>query len=98
MRRGADYILRLKPWSVSAFAVALLAVVLAAFLQGVLASPLGSSLHFVGFYPAILVVSLFAGIPAGAFAATLVIPGTSNISDLSDFCSPLWGIRSDSIP
>jgi K+-sensing histidine kinase KdpD len=74
MRRGAGYILRLRPWSVSAFAMALLAVVLAAFLQGVLASSLGSTLHFVGFYPAILVVSLFAGIPAGVFAATLTIP------------------------
>jgi K+-sensing histidine kinase KdpD len=74
MRKGADYILRLRPWSVSAFTVALLAVVLAAFLQGLLASSLGSTLHFVTFYPAILVASLFSGIPAGAFAATLTIP------------------------
>ena len=74
MRKGADYILRLRPWSVSAFAVALLAVVLAAFLQGVLASSLGSTLHFGTFYPAILLASLFAGIPAGAFAVTLTIP------------------------
>ena len=71
---GADYILRLRPWSVPAFAVALLAVALAAFLQRVLASSLGSPLHFVTFYPAILVASLFAGIPAGAFAAALTIP------------------------
>jgi Domain of unknown function (DUF4118) len=74
MRKGAGYMLRLRPWSVSAFAVALLAVVLAALLQGVLASSLGSPLHFVTFYPAILAASLFAGIPAGAFAVALTIP------------------------
>jgi hypothetical protein len=49
-------------------------VVLAAMLQGVLASSLGRTLHFVTFYPAILGASLLAGAPAGAFAATLTIP------------------------
>ena len=74
MHKNADDILRLRPWSISAFMVALLAVASAAILQGIIASSLGRSLHFAAFYPAILLASLLAGTPAGAFAATLTIP------------------------
>jgi K+-sensing histidine kinase KdpD len=69
----ANYLFRLKPWSLSAFALALLALLLATTMQAVLTS-FGSTLQFVTFFPAILVASLLAGAPAGIFAATLTIP------------------------
>jgi K+-sensing histidine kinase KdpD len=73
MRKSTDYLLRLRPWSLSAFAAALLTVVVAASLQKVLAS-FGTNLYFAGFLPAILVASLLAGAPAGTFAALVTIP------------------------
>jgi K+-sensing histidine kinase KdpD len=36
--------------------------------------PFGTTLYFVAFVPAILVVSLLGGAPAGTFAALLTIP------------------------
>jgi hypothetical protein len=73
MRNRADYILKLKPWSLSAFMAAFLAVVFAATMQEVLAS-FGATLHFAAFFPAILMASLLGGAPAGIFAAVLAIP------------------------
>ena len=73
MRKSTDCLLGLKPWSLSAFVVALLAVVVAATTQEAL-TLLGATLHFAAFLPAILAASLLAGVPAGAFAATLTIP------------------------
>lgn len=73
MRKNTDYLLKLRPWSLSAFAMALLAVALAAALQETFAS-FGTTLYFATFFPAILAASLLAGAPAGAFAATLTIP------------------------
>lgn len=73
MRKSTDCLLGLKPWSLSAFVVALLAVVVAAAMQEVF-TLLGATLHFATFLPAILAASLLAGVPAGAFAATLTIP------------------------
>jgi K+-sensing histidine kinase KdpD len=70
---NTGYLFRLKPWSLSAFALALLALLLAATMQAVLTS-FGSTLQFATFFPAILVASLLAGAPAGIFAAALTIP------------------------
>jgi K+-sensing histidine kinase KdpD len=73
MRSNSDYLFKLKPWSLSAFALALLVVLLAATMQAILTS-FGSTLQFAAFFPAILVASLLAGVPAGIFAAALTIP------------------------
>ena len=73
MRNSADYILKLKPWSISTFMAAFLAVAVAATMQQVLAS-FGATLYFAAFFPAILMASLLGGAPAGVFAAMLAIP------------------------
>ena len=66
-----DYSLR--PWSLSAFAIALSAVVVAATMQEIAVS-LGTSLCFAAFIPAILVAGLLGGVPAGTFAVLVTIP------------------------
>jgi K+-sensing histidine kinase KdpD len=71
MRRGAEYILRVRP--VSAFVAALLVIALAAALQEVLVLS-GSTQYFATFFPAILIASLLGGALAGAFSAALTIP------------------------
>jgi len=73
MRARTDYLLRLRPWSLSAFAAALLAIFVAAAMQEIAVS-LGTSLYFAVFIPAILVASLLAGIPAGIFGVLVTIP------------------------
>jgi K+-sensing histidine kinase KdpD len=73
VRKGTDFLLRLRPWSPSAFAVALFATIAASIVQEAVAS-LGVALHFASFFLAIVVVSLFAGAPAGWCAAALAIP------------------------
>ena len=73
MRKGANLILSLRPWSPTAFAVALLAVIVASIVQEMLAS-LGVVLQFASFFLATIVVSLLAGTPAGSCAAALAIP------------------------
>jgi K+-sensing histidine kinase KdpD len=73
MRHRTDYLLRLQPWSPVTFAAAGAAVVFAATLQEVVAT-FGITPYFAGFIPAILVVSLLGGAPAGTFAAVLTIP------------------------
>ncbi|MGH6714077.1 MAG: DUF4118 domain-containing protein [Bradyrhizobium sp.] len=72
MRRHTDYLLR--PWSLSAFAAAFVAVVFAATMQEVFALSFGATLYFFGFVPAILLASLLGGAPAGTFAVLLTIP------------------------
>ena len=74
MRRGTDYLLRLRPWSLSAFAAAFVAVAFAATMQEVLTSSFGTTLYFLAFVPAVAVASLLAGAPAGTFATLLTIP------------------------
>ena len=71
MRRGAEYILKVRP--VSAFSATLLVVALAAATQEVLVL-FGSTLCFATFFPAILVASLLGGAAAGAFATAVTIP------------------------
>jgi K+-sensing histidine kinase KdpD len=73
MRNNRDYLFRVKPWSLSAFALALLALLIATTTQAILAS-FGTTLYFATFFPAILAASLLAGRPAGIFAAALTIP------------------------
>lgn len=68
-----DVILRVRPWSPSAFLAAVLAIVLAASVQELFVF-LGVKLYFASFFPAILVASLVAGAPAGVFATLLTIP------------------------
>lgn len=73
MRHRTDYLPRFRPWSPATFAAAAAAVVFAATLQEIVAS-FGITPYFAGFVPAILVVSLLGGAPAGTFAALLSIP------------------------
>jgi K+-sensing histidine kinase KdpD len=73
MRVRTDYLLRLRPWSLSAFGAAFMAVMFAATTQEVITS-FGATPYFAGFVPAILVASLLGGAPAGTFAAVLTIP------------------------
>lgn len=68
-----DVILKVRPWSPSAFLAAMLAIVLAASVQEMFAV-FGAKLHFATFLPAILLASLVAGPPAGIFATMLTIP------------------------
>jgi K+-sensing histidine kinase KdpD len=60
--------LRLNPWSPQALLVALLGIVLAVAIRTALAS-FGVDLYFAPFFPAILLASLIAGVPAGIFTA-----------------------------
>jgi K+-sensing histidine kinase KdpD len=73
MRARPDYLLKLRPWSLSAFAAAFMAVMFAATLQEIITS-FGTAPYFAGFVPAILVAGLLGGAPAGTFAAALSIP------------------------
>jgi len=73
MRQRTDYLPRLQPWSPATFAAAVAAVVFAATLQEIVAT-FGIAPYFAGFVPAILIVSLVGGVPAGIFAAALTIP------------------------
>jgi K+-sensing histidine kinase KdpD len=73
MRYRTGYLPRLQPWSPATFAAAGAAVVFAASLQE-LVTTFGITPYFAGFIPAILIVSLLGGAPAGIFAALLTIP------------------------
>jgi K+-sensing histidine kinase KdpD len=73
MRTRTDYLLLLRPWSLPAFGAAFLAVIFATTMQEILAS-FGTTPYFAAFVPAILVVSLLGGAPAGTFAAFITIP------------------------
>src|ERR1700753_1883319 len=53
MRKNTDYLFRLKPWSLSAFALALFALLIATTTQAILAS-FGTTFYFATFFPAIL--------------------------------------------
>jgi len=66
-------ILRVRPWSPSAFLAALLAIALAASIQEMFAV-FGAKFYFAAFFPAILAASLLAGAPSGIFATLLTIP------------------------
>lgn len=71
--RTTHRMLRLKPWSPSAFLVALTVVAAAVGLRELLNS-FGATLYFATFLPGVLLASLVAGIPAGACATLLSVP------------------------
>ena len=73
MRARTEYILRLRPWSPRAFLSAMAILALAASIQEMFAI-LGMPLVFAVFFPAILLASLVAGVPAGIFAMLLTVP------------------------
>ena len=73
MRVEPNYIVRLRPWSLPALLVALLAIGAATAARMILAS-LGLPFYFATFFPAVLAAGLIAGAPAGAFTAVLAIP------------------------
>ncbi|WP_024507054.1 DUF4118 domain-containing protein [Bradyrhizobium sp. ARR65] len=64
---------KLKPWSPAAFLTALSVLAVAIGLR-MLFDCLGATLYFATFFPAVLLASLLAGVPAGACAALLSIP------------------------
>src|SRR5215471_15296694 len=66
-------ILRVRPWSASAFVAAVVAIVLAASIQEMFAL-FGAKFYFAAFFPAILIASMLAGAPAGILATLLTIP------------------------
>src|ERR1700745_1498374 len=66
-------ILRVRPWSPSAFFAAAAAILPAGTVQEMFVI-LGAKLYFASFFPAILVASLLLGAPAGIFATLLTIP------------------------
>jgi len=84
-----DFWLRLKPWSLPALLVAIAGLGVAIALRMALAS-LGLPLYFSTFIPVILVISLLAGAPAGAFTAlsAVVIVWRAFIPPVFEF-SPL---------
>jgi hypothetical protein len=69
-----EFLLRIGPRSPIAFAVALLAALAAIFIQETTAALLGTELYFAAFFPAIVLVSLFAGVPAGTSTTAITIP------------------------
>ena len=66
-------ILKLNPWSFPALLIALSGLVTGIGLR-VLFEFLGATLYFATFFPVVLLASILAGVPAGAFAALLTIP------------------------
>ena len=66
-------ILKLNPWSFPAFLIALSGLAAAIGLR-VLFEFLGATFYFATFFPAVLLASILAGVPAGAFAALVTIP------------------------
>jgi K+-sensing histidine kinase KdpD len=61
-----EYWLRLRPWSLAALSVAMVALA-AAIVTRVVLAEFGMSLYFATFLPAILFTALLAGVPAAAF-------------------------------
>ena len=72
MRTRTEYLLKLRPRSLSAFAAAFIAVMFAATMQEIIAS-FGTTPYFAGFVPAIQWQPARSA-PAGTFAAALSIP------------------------
>ena len=70
---GSQLAFGLRPWSASAFSLAL-SLLAAAILARIFLSQLGVNFYFGTFLPAILAAAFFAGVPSGIFAAVLSIP------------------------
>lgn len=73
MRRSQKCVLISRPWSAFAFGVALLSMIVASIIEEAL-DAIGVEMHFAVFFLAVIVTSVWAGAPAGAFAAALTIP------------------------
>jgi hypothetical protein len=70
---GSEFAFGVRPWSVSAFSLAL-SLLAAAILARMLLSLVGVNFCFGTFLPAILAASFFGGVPSGIFAAGLSVP------------------------
>lgn len=66
----ADFILRVGPWSLAAVGSAFLAVGISFLLRAAVAE-FGGTLYFATYFPSVLVVSVFAGVPAGVLTVAL---------------------------
>jgi two-component sensor histidine kinase len=66
----AEYTQLIRPWSLEALAFALLALVGATAVRAIFAH-FGATLYFATYFPIVLVVSVFAGVPAGTITAVL---------------------------
>ena len=64
---------RVRPWSASAFALGLFAVVAATAIQAALAE-IGIDLYFATFLPAVFFAGLLAGPPAAVLVVTIAVP------------------------
>ena len=67
-----EYWLRLNPWSLQALLVAVAGLAVAIALRTMLAE-FGLPLYFATFFPVIAVITLLAGVPAGAFTAVSTV-------------------------
>jgi two-component sensor histidine kinase len=65
-----DFILRVRPWSLAAVGSAFLAVGISSLLRAAIAE-FGGTLYFAPYFPAVLVVSVFAGVPAAVLTVAL---------------------------
>ena len=68
--RNATRVLRIRPWSAHALLLALLSLVVSTGLRMILAQ-FGATLFFATYFPAVLVVAVFAGIPGGVLVTAL---------------------------
>jgi two-component sensor histidine kinase len=67
-----NYVFNVRPWSPNAVILVVVALGIAVLLRIIFAS-FGSSLYFATFFPSLLIVSVFAGIPAGILTTVLTI-------------------------
>jgi len=68
----AEFTQLIRPWSMAAFAVAFLALAGATAVRSIFAH-FGATLYFATYFPVILIVSLFAGVPAGVLTAVTAL-------------------------
>jgi two-component sensor histidine kinase len=68
--RNASWVLRIRPWSLHALLLALLSLVVSTGLKMIFAQ-FGATLFFATYFPGVLVVAVFAGVP-GAVLVTAV--------------------------
>jgi two-component sensor histidine kinase len=69
-RRNASWVLRIRPWSPHALLLALLSLVVSTALRMILAE-WGATLFFATYFPAVLIVAVFAGSPAAVLVTAL---------------------------
>lgn len=67
---NASYVLRIRPWSVDALLLAFLCVGLSSGLR-MIAAQFGATLFFATYFPAVLAVAVFAGVPGAVLVTVL---------------------------